>query len=115
MLFSERYRDKIGYGAGEPVDHICEDVSQKVKCELSGVMHDFAEPAVIYPNRYDSYDVRTTALEIAVRAFVNSARTSPPARGFRSTAAAKQVHRHGGEVHYQREFLYNGFGTRERD
>lgn len=69
MLFSERYRDKIEYGEGEPVDHICEDVSQEVKCELSGVMHDFAEPAVIYPNRYDSYDVRTTALEIAVRAF----------------------------------------------
>lgn len=69
MLFSERYRDKIEYGEGDPVDYICADVSQEVKCKISSVMRKYAEPAIIYPDRYDSYGERTTVLQIAIDDF----------------------------------------------
>ncbi len=69
MLFSERYSALIEFGNGEPKDHICGEIEYSVKEKIAAVMHDFAEPTVIYPNRYDSYEVRTTALHIAVENF----------------------------------------------
>ena len=39
-------------------------------------MYDFAEPTIIRPNRYDSYEERTTALHLAVQAF-NDAKGVP--------------------------------------
>ena len=40
-----------------------------MKEKISAVMYDFAEPTIIHPNRYDSYEERTTALHIAVERF----------------------------------------------
>lgn len=65
ILFSERYKDKIDYGHGLAVDRICDDVTYEVKCKLSDVMHDFAEPKILHPNRYNNYEVTTDALEQA--------------------------------------------------
>lgn len=65
ILFSERYKDKIDYGYGQAVDRICDDVTYEVKCKLSNVMHDFAEPQILHPNRYNNYEVTTDALEQA--------------------------------------------------
>ena len=69
MLFSERYSDLIDVGHGEPVDNICNDIDDATKAELSGTMREFAEPQKIYPDRYSSYDVTTTALELAIDKF----------------------------------------------
>lgn len=69
MLFSERYSDLIDVGHGEPVDNICNDIDDATKAELSGTMREFAEPQKIYPDRYSSYDVTTTALELAISKF----------------------------------------------
>lgn len=68
-MFSERYRDLIVLENGERVDHICGEIPYDVKMKISDVMHDFAEPTIIHPNRYDSYEERTTALHIAVNSF----------------------------------------------
>lgn len=69
MIFSERYRDLIESENGEFVDRICGEIPYDVKAKISSVMHSFAEPTIIYPNRYDSYEERTTALHIAVNSF----------------------------------------------
>lgn len=69
MLFSERYNDLIEFGNGESKDHICGKIEYSVKEKIAAVMYDFAEPTIIRPNRYDSYEERTTALHLAVQAF----------------------------------------------
>ncbi len=69
MLFSERYNDLIEFGNGESKDHICGEIEYSVKEKIAAVMYDFAEPTIVRPNRYDSYEVRTTALHIAVETF----------------------------------------------
>lgn len=69
MLFSERYADLIGTELGQMVDNICGELDYNLKVRLSDVMHDFAEPQKIYPDRYSSYDITTTALEMAVDNF----------------------------------------------
>ena len=69
MLFSERYSGLIDVGHGEPVDNICKDIDDATKAELAGTMREFAEPQRIYPDRYSSYDVTTTALELAINNF----------------------------------------------
>lgn len=69
MLFSERYAELIKEENGEFVDNICGPISDDVKADISRTMREYAEPAVIYPNRYDSYEIRTTALEIAINSF----------------------------------------------
>lgn len=69
MLFSERYADLIGTESGQMVDNICGELDYNLKVRLSDVMRDFAEPQKIYPDRYSSYDITTTALEMAVDNF----------------------------------------------
>ncbi len=69
MLFSERYSDLIDVGHGGPVDNICSDIDDATKSELARTMREFAEPQKIYPDRYSSYDVTTTALELAISNF----------------------------------------------
>lgn len=69
MLFSERYVELIKVDNGEFIDNICGQVSDDVKADISEVMRQYAEPSIIYPNRYDSYEIRTTALEIAINNF----------------------------------------------
>lgn len=69
MLFSERYSSLIEFGKGEPKDHICGTIEYTIKEKIASVMYDFAEPAIIYPNRYDSYEERTTALHLAIQTF----------------------------------------------
>lgn len=66
MLFSERYADYINYGGLEAKDEICGEIEYKVKEKIANVLYEFAEPQVVYPNRYDTWEVRTTALELAV-------------------------------------------------
>ena len=69
MLFSERYANLIDTEHGQFVDNICGDIDDATKSELSGIMREFAEPQRIYPDRYSSYDVCTTALESAINSF----------------------------------------------
>ncbi len=69
MMFSERYRDLIESGNGELVDHICGEIPYNVKVKISDAMNDFAEPTILHPNRYDSYEEPTTALHIADNCF----------------------------------------------
>lgn len=69
MLFSERYADLIDTEHGQFVDNICGDINDATKAELAGTMREFAEPQKIYPDRYSSYDVTTTALELAINNF----------------------------------------------
>lgn len=69
MLFSKRYSNLIEFGNGESKDYICGEIEYQVKEKIASVMYDFAEPTVIYPNRYDSYEERTDALHLAVQEF----------------------------------------------
>jgi len=69
LLFSERYTDHIEVGNGKCIDNICGEIPEQVKVSLVSVMEHFAEPVSVYPNRYDSYEVRTTVLNIAVDKF----------------------------------------------
>lgn len=72
MLFSERYSNLIEVGNGESKDHICGEIEYFVKEKIADVMYHFAEPTIIRPNRYDSYEVNTTALHIAVENFCDA-------------------------------------------
>lgn len=65
-LFSERYKDLIDYGHGQPVDHISNHVDYKAKKHICSVMTDFAEPILYRPNRYDNWTEKTDALNVAV-------------------------------------------------
>ena len=76
MLFSERYSSLIEFGNGEPKDHICGEIEYQIKEKIASVMYDFAEPTIIYPNRYDSYEERTDVLHLAVGVF-NSEKGAP--------------------------------------
>lgn len=69
MLFSERYKDKIECGNGQPSDFFFEDVKYDVKCKISDVMHQFAEPTIIRPNRYNDFEIKTDAFIVAIETF----------------------------------------------
>ena len=66
MVFSERYKDLIDVGHGESKDYICGEITFPAKKEISEVLSDFAEPTIIRPNRYDSYEVNTNAFHLAI-------------------------------------------------
>lgn len=65
MIFSQRYKDLITFGDGEPKDEICGDIEFTVKQKIVGALEDFREPQKYHPNRYDDYEETTDALEIA--------------------------------------------------
>ena len=65
-LFSERYKDLIDYGHGQPVDNISNHVDYKAKKHICSIMTDFAEPILYRPNRYDNWTEKTDALNVAV-------------------------------------------------
>ena len=65
MLFSERYASLLSVGEND----FCSDISHADKDSLVRVMCKFDEPAKIYPNRYDSFDITTSTLQIVVRDF----------------------------------------------
>lgn len=65
MIFSQRYKDLIEFGNGESKDEICGDIDFTVKQKIVKAMEDFREPQKYHPNRYDSYEETTDALEIA--------------------------------------------------
>ena len=69
LLFSKRYSNLIEFGDGEPKDYICGEIEYQIKEKIASVMYDFAEPAIIHTNRYDSYEEKTDALDLAVRVF----------------------------------------------
>lgn len=66
MVFSERYKDLIDIGHGEAKDNICGEIAIAVKKEIAEVLSDFAEPTITKPNRYDSYEVHTSAFRLAI-------------------------------------------------
>lgn len=66
MVFSERYKDLIDVGHGEAKDNICGKIVFVVKEEITNVLAYFAEPALIKPDRYDSYEVNTNAFSLAI-------------------------------------------------
>jgi hypothetical protein len=66
MAFSERYKDLIDIGHGEAKDNICGEIPTAVKKEISEVLSNFAEPTITKPNRYDSYEVHTSAFHLAI-------------------------------------------------
>lgn len=66
MVFSERYKDLIDVGHGESKDYICGEITFAIKKKIFEALSDFAEPVTIFPNRYDSYEVRTSAFHIAI-------------------------------------------------
>jgi hypothetical protein len=65
MIFSQRYKDLIDFGNGESKDEICGDIDFTVKQKIAKALEDFREPQKYHPNRYDSYEETTDALEIA--------------------------------------------------
>ena len=69
QLFSDRYAELVKVENGEFVDNICGQISEDAKADVSEIMRQYAEPAKIYPNRYNSFEIRTTVLEIAIRTF----------------------------------------------
>lgn len=71
LLFSQRYSELVDYGNGESKDNICGDIEWKIKRYIISLMYEFAEPQIIQPNRYDSYEVKTNAFESAVSRFNN--------------------------------------------
>lgn len=70
-LFSDRYKDLIHTGNGEPVDEITGDVPYSLKGRVADVMLDFREPCLVSPNRYDDTVVEDDALNLAVEALNN--------------------------------------------
>lgn len=58
MLFSERYNENI-----------CDEFDVKIKEKIANIMHQFAEPQIEYPNRYDNFNVTTDALSSAISEF----------------------------------------------
>ena len=69
LLLSERYTELIQVQSGKFVDNICGPISDDARADIAEIMRQYAEPAKIYPNRYDNYEIYTTALEIAIRTF----------------------------------------------
>lgn len=76
MLFSERYADLIEGNNGQMDAPFCEDVGENAKESLESVMHQFAQPQIERPDRYNDFEVKTTALEKAINAF-NEAKNYP--------------------------------------
>jgi hypothetical protein len=66
MIFSERYRDLIDVGHGEAKEYICGEIPFPIKEKTFAILLRFAEPVSIKPNRYDNYEVNTTAFQLAV-------------------------------------------------
>lgn len=65
MTFSQRYKDLIDFGNGESKDEICGDMDFTIKQKIVKALEDFREPQKYHPNRYDSFEETTDALEIA--------------------------------------------------
>lgn len=68
-LFSERYKDLIEYGNGDPIDNISGKIEFSAKKHLCKVMFEFAEPMRIQRNRYDNWVDNTDALKEAISRF----------------------------------------------
>lgn len=66
-LFSERYKELIDYGHGQPVDKISNNIDYKAKKHICSIMQEFSEPILIRPNRYDNWTETTNALDIAIK------------------------------------------------
>lgn len=66
-LFTERYKELVVYGQGQPIDNISGSVDLNAKKHICKIMLEFREPMRYQPNRYDSWTENTDALEQAVR------------------------------------------------
>ena len=61
-LFSERYKELIQYGTGEPIDNISGMVEYNSKKHLCKIMFEFAEPMRVQRSRYDNWTDNSDAL-----------------------------------------------------
>ena len=68
-LFSERYKDLISYGNGEPIDNISTKVEFSAKRHLGKIMLEFAEPLKIQRHRYNNRTDDTNAFKEAINRF----------------------------------------------
>lgn len=61
MIFAKRYASLIFYGEEQEIrDDICGDIDYRIKQKLVSIMEDYAEPIVLHPDRYDSFNIVTT-------------------------------------------------------
>ena len=65
-LFTNRYRGLVEIGSGMPVDLICTNVTDKAKRTLISALVEFSQPQIWKPNRYDSYEITTDAMYLAL-------------------------------------------------
>lgn len=65
-LFTERYKDLISYGQGQPTDNISYSVDSSVKNRICKIISHFREPICYQPDRYSDWTVYTDALECAI-------------------------------------------------
>ena len=65
-LFSERYKNLIDFGNGQPTDNISGKVDFSAKKHLCKIMFEFAEPMKIQTSRYDNHTESTDAIEKAI-------------------------------------------------
>lgn len=61
MIFAKRYASLIFHGEDQEIrDDICGDIDYRIKQKLVSIMEDYAEPIVLHPDRYDSFNIVTT-------------------------------------------------------
>lgn len=65
-LFTERYKELISYGNGNPIDNISGNIEYNAKKHFAKVMREFAEPISIQRSRYDRWIDNTNALSEAI-------------------------------------------------
>ncbi len=69
-LFSERYKDLIGYRKSVSGDIFCGNITGGTRVDIVEIMDQFSQPVQLFRNRYDHEDYEmSTALEVAFRKF----------------------------------------------
>lgn len=76
MLFSMRYADLLKSENNIHKNDFCTDLSYDVQVDIEKIMFNFDEPIRYNPNRYDNFQVTTSALEIAIEDFNDATRSS---------------------------------------
>jgi len=73
MIFAKRYKDLVFEPESNNIhDVICGAIDYKIRQKLASVMQDFAEPMILYPDRYDHDNtIETDAFLYACAQFNN--------------------------------------------
>ena len=88
MIFSIRYADLLKSENNIHNNYFCTDFSYDVKSALEKIMFNFNEPIRYSPNRYDNFEVITSALENAIDEF-NDAIDNPIALDYNNILLAE--------------------------